>query len=236
MARERMKSPRLRLFVALDLPDGAREQIVAWQEEAFSGRRDLRLVPPYSLHLTLVFLGYQAERDVERIAESAFQERDGGPFELRPTELLEVPPRRPRLYAVGMDDAGERLGSWQAGLAERLQRDGFYEPEKRPFWPHLTVARFKQTERHRTGGARGPGGRGGRQARGPADQPAPLPELPEELQEPIEAARLTLYSSTLKPQGAVYEALARNELTGGGRATGGTGKGAGAAGPSEDQS
>jgi 2'-5' RNA ligase len=204
------------MFVALDLPDDARERIVVWQQEAFSGRRELRLVPPYSLHLTLVFLGYQAERDVERIAETTFEQRDGGPFELRPTDVVEIPPRRPRLYALGMEDADERLGRWQAGLADRLQGAGFYEPEKRPFWPHLTVARFKQTERHRTGGARGASGRGGRQARGPAEQPDPLPELPEELQAPIRAARLTLYSSTLKPQGAVYEALARNDVKGGG--------------------
>jgi 2'-5' RNA ligase len=214
MAQERLKSPRIRLFVALDLPDDARERIVSWQEESFGGRRELRLVPPYSLHLTLVFLGYQAERDVERIAETSFEKRDGGPFELRPGDLIEVPPRRPRLYALGMEDAGERLGRWQAALADRLHKAGVYEPEKRPFWPHLTIARFKQTERHRTGGGRGGGARGGRPARGPAEQPEPLPEVPDELREPIQAARLTLYSSTLKPQGAVYEALARQEVTG----------------------
>jgi RNA 2',3'-cyclic 3'-phosphodiesterase len=209
VAKERLKSPRIRLFVALDLPEQAREQLVAWQEDAFAGRRELRLVPPFSLHVTLAFLGYQAERDIERIQEATFAERNGGPFELRPTELFEVPPRRPRLYAVEMEDAGNRLKGWQEGLVQRLEGAGVYEREKRPFWPHLTIARFKQTERHRTGGgARG----GGRSARGPASQPEPLPELPEELLEPFEAKRVTLYSSTLRPQGAVYEALARVEL------------------------
>jgi RNA 2',3'-cyclic 3'-phosphodiesterase len=209
MARERPGSPRLRMFVALELPDDLRERIVAWQEEAFGRRRDLRPVTRYSLHVTLVFLGYQAERDVERIAEVAFAQQ-AQPFGLTPEELVEVPPRRPRLYAIGMKDHDEALGRWQAGLAERLHEGGFYEPEKRPFWPHVTVARFKQTERHRTaGGARGGPGRGGR---GPAEPGAGAPELPEELLAPFEANRLTLYRSTLKPQGAEYEPLKRVEL------------------------
>jgi 2'-5' RNA ligase len=207
--RERLKSPRLRVFVALDLPDDYLDRLVSWQEEAFKRRRDLRLVGRFSLHVTLAFLGYQAERDVERIAEVSFADQDG-PFELGAEELVEVPPRRPRLYAVGMEDRGERLGRWQAGLAERLSGAGFYEPEKRPFWPHVTVARFKQTERHGVG-RRARDASGGR---GPSrlDTPGPEAELPDELREPFKAARLTLYSSTLRPQGAVYESLSRAEL------------------------
>jgi 2'-5' RNA ligase len=207
LAGERLKSPRLRLFVALDLPEQDRERIVAWQQEAFDGRRDLRLVPPFSLHMTLVFLGYQAERDVERITEVSFAEPPAEPFSLRPTDLVEVPPRRPRLYALGIEDEGGRLAAWQSALAGRLEAAGLHEPEKRPFWTHLTVARFKQTERHRTGG----GARGGTGRGGPAARPEPLPELPDELREPVRAGRLTLYKSTLRPQGAAYEALARIE-------------------------
>jgi RNA 2',3'-cyclic 3'-phosphodiesterase len=200
------------MFVALDLPDDVLDRITDWQQQAFAGRGDLRLTSRFSLHVTLVFLGYQAERDVERIAELSFAD-GGGPFELRPTDLVEVPPRRPRLYALELEDGGEALGRWQAGLSERLQGAGLYEPEKRPFWPHLTVARFKQTERHRTGG----GARGGtrRAARGPAAAPEPLPEFPEELAESFRASRLTLYKSTLRPQGAVYEPLVRVEADSG---------------------
>jgi 2'-5' RNA ligase len=217
MAQERMKSPRLRLFVALDLPDPVLDRVTGWQEDVFAGRTDLRVTSRFSLHVTLVFLGYQAEKDVAKIAELAFSD-GGGPFELKPTELTEVPPRRPRLYALGLEDSGEALGKWQAGAAERLTEAGLYEPEKRPFWPHLTVARFKQTERHRTGG----GARGGtrRAARGPAATPEPLPEFPEDLADAFEASRLTLYKSDLRPQGAVYEPLARVQA-GEAKATGG---------------
>jgi 2'-5' RNA ligase len=206
--KERLKSPRIRLFVALELPDQFLDPLLSWREEAFASRRDLRLPSRYSLHVTLAFLGYQYERDVDKIAEASFS--DGGdPFELKATDVTEVPPRRPRLYAVGLDDSGEKLTAWQGKLAERLQGGGYYEPEKRPFWPHITIARFKQTERHRAGGgARGGGGRRG------VEQPEPLPELPDELREPFAAGRLTLYKSTLRPQGAEYDPLARTELSG----------------------
>jgi 2'-5' RNA ligase len=207
MTEDRLKSPRARMFVALDLPEEFLDGFVAWQEQAFGARRDLRLIPRFSLHVTLVFLGYQFERDIERIAETSFSERPE-PFELRALEVVEVPPRRPRLYAVGLEDSGDALVGWQAGLSARLEAAGLYEPEKRPFWPHLTVGRFKKTERHQ-GGVRP---RTGARARGPIDQPEPLPELPDDLQQAFPAGRLTLYRSTLKPQGAVYDALSRVEL------------------------
>jgi RNA 2',3'-cyclic 3'-phosphodiesterase len=210
MSTDRSKSPRIRLFVALELPEDFLDRLVEWRESAFEGRRDLRLPSRYGLHVTLAFLGYRYERDTEAIAEAAFAD-GAAPFELKPTELAEVPPRRPRLYAVGLEDKGKKLGTWQSGLAERLEAGKFYEPEKRPFWPHITIARFKQTERHRTGGgSRG----GGRRGRGPVDQPEPLPELADDLLKPFKAARLTLYSSTLRPQGAEYEPLKRVELDG----------------------
>jgi 2'-5' RNA ligase len=60
MAKERLKSPRTRLFVALDLPDAVREGLVAWGEREL---RDpaLRPVRPEALHVTLAFLGWSSE-------------------------------------------------------------------------------------------------------------------------------------------------------------------------------
>src|SRR5688572_12429781 len=111
--KDRPKSPRLRLFVALDLPDQFIDPLVSWRQEAFADRRDLRLPSRYSLHVTLAFLGYQYERDAEKIAETSFSD-GGAPFELKANDVTEVPPRRPRLYAVGLDDPGEKLTGWQA--------------------------------------------------------------------------------------------------------------------------
>jgi 2'-5' RNA ligase len=198
--KERLKSPRLRVFLALDLPDAVLDELVEWQAQAFGERSDLRLLPRASLHITLVFLGYQALRDVERIKEVAF-DGTGESFELRPHEVVEVPRRRPRLYAVGLEEPAEALVRWQSGLSSRLHEAGLYEPEKRPFWPHVTVARVKADRR-----------RGGRRPAPPRVAAEEPPELPERLKTAFQARRLTLYQSTLRRQGAVYEPLARSDL------------------------
>jgi RNA 2',3'-cyclic 3'-phosphodiesterase len=197
--KERLKSPRLRVFLALDLPDSVLDELVDWQVQAFGERADLRLLPRASLHVTLAFLGYQALRDVERIKEVAF-DGTGGPFDLRPHEVVEVPRRRPRLYAVGLEEPAEALSRWQTDLSRRLHEAGLYEPEKRPFWPHVTVARVKADRR-----------RGGRRP-APAVPPEGPPELPEGLTTAFQARRLTLYQSTLRRQGAIYEPLATLNL------------------------
>src|SRR4051794_40314726 len=68
VAKERLKSPRTRLFVALDLPDAVRDSLAAWQRENAAREEALRPVASRALHVTLCFLGYQAEKDVERIS------------------------------------------------------------------------------------------------------------------------------------------------------------------------
>ncbi len=206
----RLGNPRLRLFVALELPGSYLDELVQWQESAFAERGDLRLVSRFSLHVTLVFLGYQRERDIERIAETSFA---GGrtPFELSGEDVLEVPPRKPRLYALSLNDPGDALKGWQGALSDRLAEAGLYKPEKRPFWPHVTIARFKREGTRRDGGpsrAR----RSGHSRPGGPRGPEPMPELPDELRVAFRAERLSLYSSTLRPQGAQYERLTSIDL------------------------
>jgi RNA 2',3'-cyclic 3'-phosphodiesterase len=187
VAKDRLGSPRARLFVALELPEDVVEGVATLARDAFGPVDELRLVRRESLHVTLVFLGYQPEREIERIAATAFDE-PAGSFDLVPDAIVPVPPRRPRLYALGLEDAGGALHGWQDGLSRRLEEAGLYEPEKRPFWPHVTLARVKR-------GARVPGD-------------AALPQLPADLRQPFRANRVTLFRSTLKPSGAVYEPLA----------------------------
>jgi 2'-5' RNA ligase len=188
---ERLKSPRLRLFVALELPDAVLERLAEWRDGTLGAVPGARLVPRASLHVTLVFLGYQYERDVEQIAKLCFDE-PAGPFELRPAEVTGVPPRRPRLYALGLEDSDDALAAWQTQLSDRLQAARLYEPEKRPFWVHVTLAR-------------------GKRDRGLARLDEPL-ALPPELKEAFVPEWATLYRSTLTQRGAVYDALARMEL------------------------
>jgi RNA 2',3'-cyclic 3'-phosphodiesterase len=194
---ERPGSPRARLFLALELPAPLLDELIGWRDAVLGSRDELRLLPRTSLHVTLVFLGYQAERDIPEIAELSLS-RPAARFELLAETVVGVPPSRPRLYALALEDTDESLRAWQADVSGRLADARFYEPEKRAFWPHVTLARFK------------------RGASPPRASGVSLPELPADLREPFEPERATLFRSLLRPAGAVYEPLATLDLDGSG--------------------
>jgi RNA 2',3'-cyclic 3'-phosphodiesterase len=199
MAKERLKSPRARLFVALDLPEAVRAGIVAWGRKALADPA-LRPVPTESLHVTLAFLGWRAEKEIPRLEEIVAASQAPAPS----IELGDPVPRpergRPRLFALPASSPAAI--ALQADLQERLVAARLYEPEKRPFWPHVTVARVRREER----GSQRPA------------LVAKLPEaLPKDLSRTFCGVRLTLYRSQLQPQGAQYTPLAQVELPAGGR-------------------
>jgi 2'-5' RNA ligase len=196
VVKERLKSPRARLFVALEVPEDLRQGILEW------GRRELvdpalRPVRPESLHVTLAFLGYRPEKEVGRIAAVCDDASAPAPWlELRGP--VQRPPRgRARLYALPVVSPGAE--ALQAGLQAGLVEAGFYKPEKRPYWPHVTVARVRSE-------ARG--------SRRPALVSSLPGGLPADLCEARVCRRMTLYRSELQPQGARYVPLAQVELPG----------------------
>ena len=210
VSKERLKSPRARLFVALDLPHHVLEQLGAWQREELSDEV-LRPSRAETLHITLAFLGYHPERSMERIAEAALGFEARAPVVRLLPDPVPVPRSRPRLYAI--DSESDETIALQAEVERRLVDAGFYEPEKRDFWPHLTVARIKQ-ERREGGGRRRRSGR-------PMRVETPPGPLPEALLEPFRGVRVALYRSHLRPTGAEYESVAQLDLPpgGGGKAS-----------------
>jgi RNA 2',3'-cyclic 3'-phosphodiesterase len=179
------------MFVALDLPEDARSALVAWRDRLIAGRQDLRPVRAEALHVTLVFLGWQAEKEADAIASAAFESCSGmAPPMLRAGDVRPIPPRAARLFALDLDDEEGRAGAVQGAMSDALEAGRWYRPEKRPFWPHLTLARAKRGER----------------------RPPPLPDTPPAPASAFEASALTLYRSTLRPQGAVYDPLAQSTL------------------------
>lgn len=197
--KETPKSPRARLFVALDLPEEVRAGIAAW------GRRQLRdpalrPVRQQSLHVTLAFLGWRAEEQIPRLAEIVAAGGAPAPSLALGGPVGRPEHGRPRLFALSVESPATL--ALQATLERRLVGEGLYESEDRPFWPHVTVARVRREER----GSR---------------RPAPVEKLPgalpQDLLQPAVCRRLTLYRSQLQPQGAQYTPLAQVELPAGGR-------------------
>lgn len=187
------------MFVALDLPEPVREGIGAWGEREL-GDPALRPVAPEFLHVTLAFLGFRPERDVKRVRAAIEACVAPAPIVQLLDPVAKPTPRKARLFALPAPSAGaEQI---QAQLSELLASERLYEPEKRAFWPHVTVARVR------------PEGRGSR-------RPMPVERapraLPAALSEPFYGVRLTLYRSVLQPQGARYVPMAQVELPGAGR-------------------
>lgn len=163
--------------------------MAGWREATIGGRDDLRPVRVADLHVTLVFLGWTDPDRVAAIWEAASGTLVDGavPPLLTPGGLAAVPKRRPRLVSLELSDEGGRAAALQRAAADSLAAAGLHEPERRPFWPHVTLARLRR-------GARWP----------------PLEASPG--LGPFEAAAVTLYRSHLSPSGARYEALHRHPL------------------------
>lgn len=177
----------LRLFVALDLPPEARAALAAFRDAA-ADPQAWRPLSDDSLHLTLAFLGHRPESDVERVA--AVLQRPPGPApRLALASALALPPRRPRVLGAAIADPDGTLARLQEGLCTALELAGAYEPEARPFRPHVTVARLR------------PGTKAPRTAVPP---PAPLE---------FHGTAVTLYESRLRRSGAGYEALSSVALS-----------------------
>jgi 2'-5' RNA ligase len=174
---------RARLFVALELPLEVRQALASWRSRATVGITGLRPLPDDHLHVTLCFLGWLPTDEIQAVGQACRQLSPGDPPGLSLGHVLWLPPRRPRVLAVGLSDTGGRLTEIQGELSALLEAGGWYEPEPRPYLPHITAARAGRRER--IAGSLLP-------------VPPPLS---------FTAARVTLFRSRLNRAGARYEAL-----------------------------
>lgn len=135
----------MRLFIAL-LPDqNCIRDLLALQEH-FAGDEYpfLRLVPEMNLHITLHFLG---ETDPGRTADlEGLLQRAAGlsrPIAVDPVELSAFPgPQRARGLELTLSCGDRALEELQM-LLGRLLRDAGFPTEKRPYKPHITLARVR---------------------------------------------------------------------------------------------
>jgi 2'-5' RNA ligase len=173
---------KMRLFVALELPAGARAALARFRDAAADA--DVwRPLPEESFHVTLAFLGHRPEGDVDLAAASLRALAPWSAPRLALGDGLLLPPRRARVLTVALGDPDGVLGRLQAEVAAGLAAAGLYEPESRPFRPHVTVARLRP--------------------RAPA--PRTLAIAPEPLA--FTGGAVTLFRSRLRREGAAYEPL-----------------------------
>jgi 2'-5' RNA ligase len=184
---------QVRCFVAVELPDGLKQDLVALQDRLKAGSPSgVRWVDPHGIHLTLKFLGNVAAGRLPEIVRALRQAARGvSPFHLTAGGLGVFPNTgRVRVVWVGLTGDLEGLRNLQRRTESALAPLGF-PAESRPFSPHLTLARVRDQV-------------------SPADRQG-LGALVEgsrfESTWPIDVAAVHLMRSQLTGRGAVYSVI-----------------------------
>jgi 2'-5' RNA ligase len=133
------RDDRLRLFLALELPEQVTTELVRWGKRHLTGGRAV-----HSFHITLAFLGSQPHTGVSPIVEVLRGESAAtGRVVLEPVRYRET-------RSVGMlvlaDPSGQATALARRVQA-RLEKLGVHDPELRPWLPHVTVLRFRERPR-----------------------------------------------------------------------------------------
>lgn len=126
-----------RLFFAL-LPD----QIIQRQLQRVADKvkaGDCRQVPPNNLHLTLAYLGPTNAWD-QACYESVARDLSCPQFELSLSKLEVFERARVAVMSSDLDDS-PGLARLHERLIDALNRQCGFEPESRPFHPHVTLHR-----------------------------------------------------------------------------------------------
>jgi RNA 2',3'-cyclic 3'-phosphodiesterase len=168
---------RLRLFVALLLPEPALSALAEWQTRELACVRNARVVPRENLHVTVAFLGSTARGALAGIAAVVRSTAS----RVEPPVLEPIGYRETR--SVGMivlSDEENRATALADGVFSGLEGLGVYERERREWLPHVTVVRFRQ-------------------------RPRLTPSLPD--LGPVMSSEMAVMMSRLRPSGAQYEVL-----------------------------
>ena len=189
----------VRTFLAVDLDDATRDRLAALLHGLEPHRTALKLVKPEALHITVKFLGPVLAARLASIESAARNAAKAStPFSLGLSGLGTFPGGRqsPRVVWVGLArDAGyDAFGELYERTEVALEPLDFAR-ERRPFSPHLTLARA------RDGVTR--------------EQGMQVAEAVERLSQtsalgpPFQVQTLTLFRSDLSPAGPRYTPLAQ---------------------------
>lgn len=185
----------MRAFVALELPKQLRDRLGEATRALSTGGAKVRWVHQDQMHLTLRFLGdideAQAERMKQAVRDAAALQPEA--IRLGVGGLGAFPNRRnPRVIWVGISE-NDALKRVQASLDRAAVEIGV-APEDREWTPHLTLGRVKFVERR-----------------------SPLLKRLKSVR--VETFfyltdTITLYESTLTPEGPVYRPLEKGVFGG----------------------
>ena len=136
---------QIRSFIAIELPDELKLELIQLEARLKLDKQPwVKWVNPYSIHLTLKFLGNIAVDRTGEITRAIEEVVQGiSPFHLEVKELGVFPNlRRVQVAWVGISGDVDKLSQLQKRIETNLTPLGF-APESRAFTPHLTLARLR---------------------------------------------------------------------------------------------
>ncbi len=137
-----------RIFIAVNLPKKIKEELadLIFVLQKNNQRSFIKWVNPENLHITLHFLGYLDEEKIKKVSQIMEEKIQPMRGELQIANIGAFPNlSRPRVIFATIEEIGDkRLSNLQKELGIYLEKEGF-EIEKRPWRPHLTLARIKNS-------------------------------------------------------------------------------------------
>ena len=131
----------MRLFVAVHLPTELTDRAAALLPAALPA---LKRVRPDLMHVTLAFLGWTGDDQLDAVDEAARAAvRGHRAFDLTFSRAGRFPASgRPRVVWLGIGEGGDALAALAGSVVAGL-RDRQLDFDDRPFAPHLTLARVR---------------------------------------------------------------------------------------------
>ncbi|WP_338601864.1 RNA 2',3'-cyclic phosphodiesterase [Sulfolobus tengchongensis] len=176
----------MRLFIGIEVPQFPK--LIELLELVKNTGADIKLVEPFNIHITLLFLGEVRDDRVEDVKEAM----SGLKFDKFTVTLkgLGAFPNltRPRVIWVGMIEGQQQLRQIRSYLLNELLRRKIRPEDEKEFTPHLTIGRVKSLNS--------------------------INNLISLINENInidvgnfEVANVILFKSTLTPKGPIYDKL-----------------------------
>jgi RNA 2',3'-cyclic 3'-phosphodiesterase len=128
-------------FYAVPLPKDTKQQIDQWSSEFKDALSFQRWVHPDDLHITLAFLGGTEEEPLKQASQRIHNAAGSlSPFSLNISSLgIFGNPSSPRILWTDVSSSSE-LAELREMVYKACLQEG-YELDKRPFNPHITIAR-----------------------------------------------------------------------------------------------
>lgn len=139
-----MTEKKLRLFVAINIPEEIKSNFLSIQEIAKNQLGTGKWVKTDSMHLTLKFLGYCQPKKVGSIDNQLSRTANRfEAFKYNFSGLGVFPkPNKASILWIGVKEGRQELVDLASIIDIKMARLGF-PPEKRSYKPHITLARFR---------------------------------------------------------------------------------------------